>query len=150
MAKIIIYPDPILFKISTEFTPEQLPAAITIAKELVGTMRIHRGLGLAAPQIGISKRIIAWVDGEEKPQVAINPVIISARGKIRTEVIEGCLSIPNIQKRIRRRKRVITVAAITVTGDPIEFNLQNMEAVIVQHEIDHLDGMTILDKRRKK
>lgn len=146
MAKLIIYPDERLSRISTEFNSMQLTAGKVIAKEMIRIMRIHNGLGLSAPQIGINKRLIVWKDQDDNEYTGINPEIKSSLGKFKSK--EGCLSAPNIE-RIIKRKRVIVVSAINIDGNPVEWHLKNKEAAIVQHEIDHLDGITILSKRKK-
>lgn len=147
LMQILIYPDPILSQISEAVQPKELLELKFFIDSMVHTMLMHNGIGLAAPQIGISKRIIVWRDATGDPEVFINPAIISSRGKVRNEILEGCLSVPNVQRRIQRRKRVITVDAIDENGNSVTKTLQNLPAVIVQHEIDHLDGITIVSKK---
>jgi len=148
--KIISYPDKILSQVSEPVGPENIDTVRGIVDGMIAVLRKSRGIGLAAPQVGISKRIIVWTDKDrEKFYVAINPEIVSSRGKIKT--MESCLSLPSIRREVKRR-RVIKVVALVVDARRVTFDLANTDAVIVQHEIDHLNGITIMDdtKKRKK
>ena len=104
-------------------------------------------LGLAAPQIGISKRFFVWIDFDKESCVMINPVVVGSFGKIK--LTEGCLSIPNIQRRVNR-KRVVIVEFLNEAGYTERCKFKNLCAVVVQHEIDHLNGITILDNAKKR
>ena len=146
--KIILHPNKILSRIAEPVGPEKMDEVKGIVNGMITVMRRNRGLGLAAPQIGISKRIIVWTDQDrEKFYVAINPIIVSSRGKIK--ISEGCLSLPNIHRSVNRR-RVIKVAALDEDARRVTFDLANTDAVIVQHEIDHLNGITIMDNTKKR
>lgn len=128
--------------------PEKMGEVESIVFSMLITLQKHRGFGLAAPQVAISKRIIVWTDeAREKPFVAINPEVVSSRGRIKT--IEGCLSLPGIQRAVKR-KRVIKVVALDEQARRVTYKLKNIDAVIVQHEIDHLNGITILDGPKKR
>lgn len=100
------------------------------------------GLGLAAPQIGISQRIIVFDTGEVK-EALINPEIIKSENF--TECEEGCLSIPNRQRVIDRAQN-LKVAAFNQEGEKVVFEFEGLAAQVVQHEIDHLDGKLICDQ----
>lgn len=145
--KIEIYPSKILSQVAQEVAVDKLPLYKEFIKNMITCIKEHNAFGLAAPQVGVNKRIIVWLDGEGKPRVYINPVIISSFGKIITE--EGCLSFPGYQKRIKR-KRGINIKAINEKGETIYWVLENMDAVIVQHEIDHLNGITILSSKKQR
>lgn len=153
--KIITYPNKILSQIAEPVQSQEMDGAKTLAELMSLTMRQHGGLGLAAPQIGISKRLIVWAGPDEmtlggpkkKIYCAINPVVIYSHGKIKTK--EGCLSIPNIQREIKR-KRIVTIEAINERGQQLKQKFENLAAVIIQHEIDHLNGITILDNAKKR
>lgn len=155
MMKIEIIPAPTLLKIAdkVEFGDlSELSKIRRLVKDMITTMRFHRGLGLAAPQVGVSKRIIVWTDcsqqkGRGSNYVLINPKIVSSRGKIKFD--EACLSVPNIKRKMKR-KRVIEVIAFSETGKEKYWKLENMDAIIVQHEIDHLNGLTILSSRKER
>ena len=107
------------------------------------TMYTDSGVGLAAPQVGVSKRIIL-VDGEEDGLIVlINPVIIKSEGELIDE--EGCLSVPGIYSQVKRSLKV-TVKALNENGDPIEITKEGLTARALQHEIDHLDGILFIDR----
>lgn len=144
--KIITYPNKILSQKAEPVQVEEIAGLKSVIADMVYIMRLHRGLGLSAPQVGLSKRIIVWIDGGVN-MALINPVTIHSHGKIKIK--EGCLSLPGIQREIKR-KRVIVVKGLSIIGEPMEMELKNMDAVIIQHEIDHLNGITILDSAKKR
>ena len=144
--KIEIYPSKALSRIAQEVDIGKLSLYKEFIKNMIDTMQRNKGQGLAAPQVDVNKRIIVFFDEEKNSHVLINPEIVESRGKIITE--EGCLSCPNYRRRIKR-KRIIDVKAIDENGKELSITLTKMDAVIVQHEIDHLDGITILSKRKK-
>jgi len=144
--KIILYPDPLLQKVSTEVDP--LAEGISsIIENLVDTMRSHGGVGIAAPQVGILKRIII-VDvtpgntGHGLLKL-LNPKIIFRSGKRKGR--EGCLSIPEYRANITRARK-IRVEAFTLNGKSLTLDAKGFEAVALQHEIDHLDGLLFIDR----
>src|SRR5690606_21648100 len=102
------------------------------------------GIGLAATQVNVHKRILVCdvgVEGKE-PYCLINPEIVSAEGKINAE--EGCLSVPEYYDYVDRAAK-IKVRALDQTGTPFELEAEGMLAVCIQHEIDHLDGKLFVD-----
>jgi peptide deformylase len=106
-------------------------------------MRKHEGVGLAANQVGRLKRIlVAAVEDEEF--VLVNPVVEESAGVTEKEP-EGCLSIPGIQVEVDR-PTAIRVSAQDASGTPLELEASGLLARILQHEIDHLDGVLILDR----
>ena len=117
-----------------------------LVDDMIETMYDAPGIGLAAPQVGVKKRItvIDTSAGEEKGNlhVLINPEIIEREGHIRWE--EGCLSIPGVYESVDRFQRVV-VRALDRDGDPFELEANELLAVCIQHEIDHLDGVLFLD-----
>ena len=122
-----------------EITPEML----NLIKDMAETMYADSGVGLAAPQVGVSKRIIL-VDGEEDGLIVlINPVIIKSEGEVVEE--EGCLSLPGIYSQVRRSSKV-TVKALNENGDPIEITKEDLISRALQHEIDHLNGILFIDR----
>ena len=113
------------------------------ADQMFAFMKAHRGIGLAAPQVGVLYRIItADVEGEEK--LLVNPQILSSSFNIQTEA-EGCLSIPNQSYDVDRFLRV-EVRARSPEGRRIHFEASGIFARVYQHEIDHLNGILICDK----
>ena len=114
--------------------------------DLLRTMISSDGVGIAAPQVGLNKRILITTIGSE-PKVLINPTVTKAsQATIETE--EGCLSVPGVYGMVTRPKKV-TVKAIDRHGRRIEIELKNFDATVVQHEIDHLDGILFIDKATK-
>ncbi len=101
----------------------------------------ERGIGLAAPQIGLNKRLVVIDIGEGLWQL-INPRIISRRGKSVLE--EGCLSVPGIQVKVKRAREV-NVEALNPQGEKIIIEGRDLFAHVLQHEIDHLNGILIID-----
>lgn len=110
--------------------------------DMLETMYYADGVGLAAPQIGISKRIIV-IDVGDGPLALINPQIVSSEGEI-TEV-EGCLSVPGVHGKVARAERVV-VEAQDRNGQLIHITGEGLLAIALQHEIDHLDGILFVDK----
>ncbi len=111
--------------------------------KLTKTMRVEDGIGIASPQVGINKRIfIANIKG--KNIVFINPLIIK---KSETTLIteEGCLSVPGVWGTVSRPKK-ISIEAIDRHGRKLNMDLKNMDAIVFQHELDHLDGILFVDK----
>jgi len=135
------YPDPILRKKARE-VKEIREEERELIKNMIETMYAQRGVGLAAPQVGVSKRIIV-VDVGEGPRVFINPKIIKKRGKELSE--EGCLSVPGVFLKIKRWKE-IEVEALDENGEKVKLKAQGLFARALQQEIDHLNGILILDR----
>lgn len=109
--------------------------------DMLDTMYKFDGVGLAAPQVGILKRIICY-DVEKGPNVLINPVIIKKTGCQTSE--EGCLSSPNVFGMVDRPETII-VQAINLEGKPVKIKAKDFEAIVISHEIDHLNGILFLD-----
>lgn len=101
------------------------------------------GVGLAAPQIGILKQIIVIDTGEEEPFALINPEIIAATGEVDSE--EGCLSCPEEYGLVKRAEEVV-VRGWNEAGEDVEIKANGFLAIVLQHEIDHLQGTLFIDK----
>lgn len=114
----------------------------TLADSMLRIMRDAHGVGLAAPQIGILERIIV-IAPAGKPVVLINPEITRKEGEVIGE--EGCLSIPGLYGDVPRAE-FVAVKALDRKGRPVEYEMEGMAARVVQHEVDHLDGILFLDK----
>jgi len=122
-----------------EITPEIL----NLIKDMAETMYADSGVGFAAPQVGVSKRIMV-IDGDEDGLIVlINPMIVKSEGEVVDE--EGCLSVPGIYSQVKRSSKV-TVKALNENGDPIEITKEGLTARTLQHEIDHLDGILFIDR----
>ena len=144
--EVVKYPDPILMKKGepvTEFTPE----LAQLVDEMFDSMYAAEGIGLAAPQISISKQItVIDVSFKERPEdklVLINPQVIDRRGKQVEE--EGCLSLPEIHEKVQRDAWV-KVLAQNVKGDFFEVEGEELLARALLHEIDHLHGILFIDR----
>ena len=108
---------------------------------MIMTMYEQEGVGLAAPQIGVNKRIIV-VDVGQGPMVFINPEIVETRGLSCME--EGCLSVPQASIKVKRPE-TIRVKFLNEQGDPGEMECSDLLSRVIQHECDHLDGKLIVD-----
>lgn len=123
----------------------------TLIADMVETMRIAPGVGLAAPQIGISKRVIVVEFGSEDDEklprqlyVVVNPEIESRSDEILTG-IEGCLSVPGVVGEVDRSE-IVTVRGQDASGKKIRIRAQGWLARIFQHEIDHINGVLYTDR----
>ncbi|EEG76714.1 peptide deformylase [Dethiobacter alkaliphilus] len=135
--------DPVLREKAKE-VPEITPQVKKLLEDMVETMYDAEGIGLAAPQVGISKRIIV-IDVQDETGVLklINPEIISGEGKETS--VEGCLSFPGVAGEVERDESV-TVRAQDPDGNTVEICASGLLARAFQHEIDHLDGILFVDK----
>jgi len=118
-----------------------------LAQEMLLTMREHEGVGLAANQVGRLKRILVAAL-EEQEYVIVNPVIEESAQTAEKE-LEGCLSIPGIHVEVER-PTAITVSGQDTSEAPLRLEASGLLARILQHEIDHLDGVLILDRTDRK
>lgn len=114
-----------------------------LVQDMIETMYAESGVGLAAPQVGISKRIIVIDTEEEGVIVLINPVIVKKEGELQEE--EGCLSVPGVYSPVRRFSRV-TVEAMDLNEKKFQITQEGMLAIALQHEIDHLNGYLFVDR----
>ena len=142
---IITYPDPILTKKAEPV--ENIDGSIQNLIDNMSTLMYRAsGIGLAANQVGVTKRVIIFdLNYKEKGKdltVLINPTIILAEEKVVSE--EGCLSVPDFQGKISRKK-YLKVRGVDRDGKPIDIEAEDLLAICIQHEIDHLDGTLILD-----
>jgi peptide deformylase len=140
--------DEILYKKSREV--EKIDDKIKyIADDMIETMYKYDGIGLAACQVGILKRIVTYdtdyikEGGHKNPKILINPVITkSSKQMITTE--EGCLSFPDLFGYVDRHEK-ITVEAKDIKGNKVVIHAKDVESVVLQHELDHLDGKVFVD-----
>ena len=143
--KILTHPNPKLREISEEFDIKQIttPEFQAFADEFCAFMIKEDGVGLAAPQIGFQKRIIA-VQEKDAVHIYINPEI-SKKSDAKQKGQEGCLSVPGKYGTVERAKR-IRFRAYNRHGRKVEFDASGFQAIVYQHEIDHLDGILFIDK----
>jgi peptide deformylase len=143
--------NPVLRTVAQPVEDPTDPAIARLAADMIETMLDAPGVGLAAPQIDVSRRIIVFripadrSGGESLPPTAlINPVIEPLDGE--TELaVEGCLSIPGLRGLVPRHTR-IRYRGVGLDGAPIEREAQGFHARVVQHEVDHLDGILFIDR----
>lgn len=144
--QIVKYGDPVLRRKAAQIT-EITPEIRRIVEDMFETMYAVKGIGLAAPQIGLPQKIIVLdgsphYEGCEKCAL-VNPVIVEKKGE---DVLnEGCLSLPGLDADVPRALE-ITVEGLDLSGKKVEIRAQGMQARIFQHECDHLDGILYIDR----
>lgn len=119
-----------------------------LAFHMIEIMRDAPGVGLAAPQVGVLKRLIVYEVDEKEPRILVNPEIIW-RSEELEEGEEGCLSVPDVVVPVDRAVS-IDVRGQDVHGEPLDYRAEGLEARVIQHEADHLDGVLILDRTSRK
>ena len=140
------YPDPALRNAATAVA-EVDDEVQRLAERMLDVMERAHGVGLAAPQLGILRRILVYrASDEDEPKVLINPELVERSDE--TEVgTEGCLSLlgGELQVPVARHLRV-RVSGRDASGDAVDLDVEGFEARVIQHEIDHLDGILIFDR----
>jgi peptide deformylase len=121
----------------------------TLARDMLDTMYRASGIGLAGPQVGVSKRVIVLDVGQAEeedggPVALVNPKVVESSRK-RDRAPEGCLSIPGMEEVVERPASV-TVEAFTPEGEPVTLEADGLFSRALQHEIDHLDGVLFIDR----
>jgi peptide deformylase len=144
--EIVKYPHPILKKRCEEV--DRIDDELrTLIQDMIETMYSANGVGLAACQVGVPRRIVVLdvspMDPEKDLFVMINPEIIAEEGEIDHE--EGCLSVPECTEKVKRKAKVC-VKGLSPAGKEIEVTGEGILATALQHEMDHLDGILILDR----
>ncbi|HIC14641.1 MAG TPA: peptide deformylase [Gemmatimonadetes bacterium] len=145
--QIVVMGDPILRTATAEVDAFDRDLKMLV-RDLFETMYHAEGIGLAAPQIGISRRVIVIdLRSEEQPEARlalINPSVVWASAESDKEP-EGCLSIPGLEEVIKR-SLAIRVEAVDIDGGRMELEAEGLFARVLQHEIDHLDGILFVDR----
>ena len=140
--KVRKYGDPLLRRRAAEINEVTPDLHRTIA-DMVETMYDEAGIGLAAPQVGISLRLmVVGHDERREPRALINPVIVDRGGQVTAE--EGCLSIPGVFAQVTRAEWV-DIEAKDIDGQLVKIHGRGLLARVFQHEIDHLDGVLFID-----
>ncbi len=139
--RIITYPAKVLAGKSEPVT-EIDGRVVSLARGMGKLMITSQGIGLAAPQVGVSQRIITVNVGDGFLYL-INPVIVERQGRARME--EGCLSCPGVSAVVDRDER-IRVRGLDLEGNEVTIEAEGLKARVLQHEIDHLEGVLIIDK----
>lgn len=150
---IVFIPDPVLRRKARKVTEFDKDLQVLI-QDMIDTMREAPGVGLAAPQIGVSQRIIVVEYGDDEDEEApkklfavINPEIVSASETLE-DGTEACLSIPRIMGDVERHEAIV-VKGQNKFGKPVKYKLSGWLARIFQHEIDHLEGVLFTDRASK-
>jgi len=143
--KIHTFPDPVL-KTPAEAIRDIDEDLQALIDKMIETMYLAPGIGLAANQVGVLQRVIVF-DGspkeeERNPLVLINPEIVASEGAVKWD--EACLSVPDYSADVVRKARV-RVEGIDRHGNPLNLEAEDLLAVCLQHEIDHLDGVLFID-----
>ncbi len=148
LLKIVHYPDPVLLMVGKPVGEDEFDDKLkTLVADMFETMRSAGGVGLAAPQVNVSKRLFVMdcSDGENPAQkiALVNPEIVHVEGEQYGE--EGCLSFPGLYTKVERNMRTI-VRAQDVEGNWFEMDVEDLPARCVLHETDHCDGIVFLDR----
>jgi peptide deformylase len=143
--KIVTIGNEVLRQKTEDLDPQELqtPEFLQLLDDMIDTMATANGVGLAAPQIGVSKRVFV-AETDDGPIALINAHITHYHKKM-AKYEEGCLSIPGKFADVWRHREV-TVEALTASGEPIQFVAKGFFARVMQHEIDHLDGILYVDR----
>lgn len=147
--KIVTYPDPVLARISAPVT-DITDSVRDLAAEMTEIMYENKGIGLAAPQVGENVRLItvdlSGPDKREDLKVFVNPVLSKLEGEVDSE--EGCLSVRGYRSTVTRAEKV-HLSAMDLDGNPVELDADDLMAICLQHEVDHLNGVLFIDRISK-
>jgi peptide deformylase len=142
---VLCHPNPALKLKAAPVDPASEPDLMDLCRTMARTMHEAPGIGLAAPQIGVLKRVIVYDLEDEGRAIALcNPEIVHAAEDVAVDD-EGCLSLPGISVPIERPVTVVCTA-LSLSGQPVRIEADGLHARVLQHEIDHLDGVLILDR----
>jgi peptide deformylase len=144
LSQIRRYPDPALRQKARDV--EEFSDDLKVLSERMGRiMKDADGVGLAGPQLGLLRQILVFrARDEDEVTTLVNPVIVSS-GDEKESDVEGCLSLPNVAVPVERSTSIV-VDAKDVEGNPLHLELNGFPARVVQHEMDHLNGVLILDR----
>jgi peptide deformylase len=144
LAQIRQYPDPVL-RLEAQEVVEFDGDLEQLVERMIRLMQDARGGGLAANQVGILRRVfVIQADEDEEPRALVNPVIVERSGEVADDD-EGCLSMQGVVVPVERAVRV-RMEARDAEGNPVTIELEGLTARVAQHELDHLDGVLILDR----
>jgi len=146
--EIVTYPASILRRPAQPVASPEQADVQKLIDDMADTMYARQGVGLAAVQVDSDHRIIIYDISDERDKrrfhAVINPEIVAAEGEYLSEK-EGCLSLPEFQTDVKRSARV-EVSGLDRQGRPLTITAEDLEAVVLQHEIDHLNGILLLDR----
>ena len=146
LAQIRQYPDPVLRMRANEV--EELDDSVaSLVERMAALMQEARGVGLAAPQVGVLRRVLVYQLSDEDPVVAlVNPKLVSTSDE-RESAEEGCLSLGAATVVVPVERAIsLTVEGTSPAGEPLTVEAEGLEARVIQHELDHLDGVLIVDR----
>jgi len=144
LAQIRQYPDPVL-RLEAQEVEDFDRDLQQLAERMIRLMQDARGVGLAANQVGILRRIfVIQAEEDEEPRALVNPAIVERSDEV-DEDDEGCLSMQGVVVSVERPLRV-RIEAKDEEGNPVTVELEGLPARVAQHELDHLDGVLILDR----
>jgi len=146
LAQVRQYPDPVLRMKANDV--DEIDDSVTgLVERMKGLMSEARGVGLAAPQLGILRRVLVYQAGEEEPfRALVNPRVVES-GEERIVDDEGCLSLGAASVIVEvERPTTIVVEATSPEGEEVRIEAEGLEARVIQHELDHLDGVLIIDR----
>ena len=147
MSDVLSHPSAALKQRAEEVDPATDDTLRALAERMAKIMYEAPGIGLAAPQIGVMKRVIVYdLDPEEEGELVAlcNPRIVESSGECELDE-EGCLSVPGVSVPISRACRVVC-EAVALDGTPVRIEAEGLHARLLQHEVDHLDGVLIVDR----
>jgi len=143
LAQIRQYPDPVLRMKAREIDAHDDDLR-RLVERMTRLMQDASGVGLAATQVGILRRVFVFQPAEADPAAIVNPQIVKRSDELETDD-EGCLSLQGVQVPVER-SLAVTIEGTDETGAPVSYALEELSARVVQHEVDHLDGVLILDR----
>ena len=143
LAQIRQYPDPVLRLRANEVVDFDDELA-RLAERMTALMQDAHGVGLAATQVGVLRRLFVFVNGDDDVLTVVNPRIVKRSRGVETDT-EGCLSLGPIRVPVERARDIV-VEAQDVSGAPLRLELEDLPARVVQHELDHLDGVLIIQR----
>jgi peptide deformylase len=148
LAQVVKFGDPVL-KSKASSVREFGPSLRAEAERMIGIMRDGMGVGLAATQLGILRRVLVFQAGpDSEPTALVNPAVEWLSGE-EAVVEEGCLSLPGVTMDVERPLHA-RVGGLDIEGEPLTIEASGLEARVLQHEIDHLDGVLILDRASRE
>jgi len=140
--EIRVMPDPVLRQKAVR-VPEIDKSIIRLVDDMIMTMQKSEGVGLAAPQVGVSLRVITLQMPDQEPFCIINPEITKRNGEV--ELMEGCLSVPGYQGEVIRSVSIVA-KGLNLKGEKIKIKAGGLLSQAIEHETDHLDGILYIDR----
>ena len=143
LAQIRQYGDPVLRMKANEVVEVDDDVRRRVER-MTSLMEDAQGVGLAATQVGVLRRLFVFVNGDDGPQAVVNPTVVERAEETDSDE-EGCLSLQGVKVPVERSVRVV-VEGLDANGKPVRYELEDYDARVVQHELDHLDGVLIIDR----